>query len=149
LVVIAIVGVIFIKFIIATRTPVKYAIQLEDVYKYPDAILVQQTWHTGTGWERIGDAHGLYEKGPNKILDVELEGNLPPRVGMGGDHVNIFLCEVTPTGTYRIPGTVSPVHLYEKFEVTDWYPIYPVKRYTVFLPSWFYPNNYLSENDMK
>lgn len=99
------------------------------------------------GWEKVGDDYDIYTDVSN-ICDVQLEGNVPPQVEMGGDHVNTFLCEVTPTGTYRIPRTTSSIHLYEKFEVIDWHPIYPVKRNTT-LPSWFYPDNYLSKSDLK
>lgn len=146
--IIVILGAVIIQFIVTTRTPVKYAVRLEDIYQYPDSILVQQTWHTGTGWEIVGNENGLYEN-PIAIADVQLEGNLPPGVGMIGegiDHVNVYLCIVTLTGTFRIEGTTSPIHEYEKFEVIDWYPIYPVKRDTL-LPSWFYPQEYLAKSD--
>ena len=147
LVAVIVFGFTLTKFIVETHTPVKYAIRLEDIHEYSNFILVRQTWHTGTGWERVGDEQGLYEN-LSVVRDVQLEGNLPPLTGIGGEHVNVFLCIVTPTGTYRIEGTTSPIYEYESFEVNDWYPIYPVKRDTIF-PSWFYSKYYMSKADLK
>ena len=46
-----IIGALILSFIIETRTPVKYAVLLENVAEYPNSILVRRTGHTGTGWE--------------------------------------------------------------------------------------------------
>ena len=147
-IIVAIIGFGLIRFIIDSRTPVKYAVRIEEIQEYSGAILVRQTWHTGTGWEIVGDTNGFYENRGN-VLDVKLEGDLPPTVGAGGEHVNVFLCKVELTGKYQIPGTISPNHIYDVFEVFEWYPIYPVKREEVFLPAWVYPDNYYSKYDMK
>lgn len=136
-----------VRFIVINRTPVKYAINLEDIQNYPNSIIVKETWHTGTGWEKIGDKNGLYTDS-KKIFDVKLEGNLPFGAKIGGENINIFLCIVEPIGKFRIQGTTSPIYLYDKFKVVDWYPIYPVKRETL-LPSWFYPSKYLSKADFE
>lgn len=57
-----------VRFIVINRTPVKYAINLEDIQNYPDSIIVRQTWHTGTGWEIVGDTNGLYNDLRKKLM---------------------------------------------------------------------------------
>lgn len=136
-------GVIVISFVISTRTPVKFAVRLEDLKEYPNSILVKETWHTGTGWEQVGDTSGYFKD--ESIKDVNLFGNIPPTVSPGGDHVNTYLCQVQYTGLYSIEGNEEQ---YEEYKVLEWYPIYPVKRDTI-LPSWFYPDNYLSKYDLR
>lgn len=141
--VVLIIGVLIIPFIISTRIPVKYAVRLEDLYKYPNSILVKEAWHTGTGWEQVGDATGHFDDEEKE--DVNLIGNIPPTVSPGGDHVNTFLCQVQYSGYYKIEG--SDIQ-YKEYKVLEWHPIYPVKRNTI-LPSCFYPDDYLSKYDFK
>ena len=45
----------FLLYVVLVRVPIKKAIRIEDVSKYPDSILVKEAWHTGTGWEQVGD----------------------------------------------------------------------------------------------
>lgn len=139
--VVLIIGVLIIPFAISTRTPVKYAVRLEDLYKYPNSILVKEAWHTGTGWEQVGDKSGKFPV--DKVNDVHLIGNIPPVASIGGDHVNTFLCIVDYTGKYELKNSIE---IFDEYEVIDWYPIYPVKRDTI-LPSWIYPKGYLSKYD--
>ena len=143
-------ALIITKIILPSRTPVKHAIHMEDIHNYANSIIVRQTWHTGTGWEKVGDEHGLYDS-YRMIYDVKLDGNIPHIIGMGGDHVNVYLCIVIRTGTYSFSGvdvlTSENDPVFERYEVIDWYPIYPVKRDTI-LPAWFFSNDYLSKYDL-
>jgi len=136
--------VMLVLFIIKTRTPVKYAVRLEDIHEYPNSILVREAFHTGTGWEKIGNEHGVYENEQGRV-DVILQGNLPPFSDVGA--VNTYLCEVKDLGPDIFP-PLGDEELFAKYEVLEWYPIYPVKRDTL-LPSWFYPKDYLSVSDKK
>lgn len=140
--IVLITGAIIIPFVIATRTPVKYAIRIEDLYKYPNSILVREAWHTGTGWEQVGDATGYFDD--EEIEDVHLVGYIPPTFSPGGDHINTFLCQVQYLDYYEIEGSDIK---YKEYKVLDWYPIYPVKRYTI-LPSCFFPDDYISNYDL-
>ena len=84
-----------------TRIPAKYAIRIEGVGQYPNCIIVKEAWHTGTGWEKIGDEQGYLSS--DRIRDVYLIGNLPPSASIGGEHVNSYLCEVTNLGQDTFP----------------------------------------------
>jgi len=140
------IGIVLIPvaiFVIRTRIPVKYAIKIEDAGQYPNCIIVWETWHTGTGWEQIGDEQGYLAS--DKTNDVYLVGNLPPSASIGGEHVNSYLCEVVNLGQAAFPA-IGDAELFDKYEVLEWHPIYPVKRDTL-LPSWFYPQDYLSKGD--
>lgn len=107
-------GVIAVSFTISTRTPVKYAVRVEDLEEYPNSIIVKQTWHTETGWEMVGDTSGYYSN--EVIRDVHLIGNIPPLVGIGGDHVNTYLCQVQYIGLYKIEGGVDICENYDIYE---------------------------------
>jgi len=130
--------ILYIYFI---ASPIKYAVRIEDIYKYQNCILVKETWHTGTGWEQVGDDKGLFLS--EQLKDVHLIGKTPPLTSFGGDHVNTYLCEGDYNGKHKIEGSSE---IYNVFEVLEWYPIYPVKRDTI-LPSWLYPKGYLSKCD--
>lgn len=136
-------GALAVYFFILIRVPIKYAVRIEDIDKYSSAILVREAWHTGTGWEQVGDASGYFDN--ERREDVYLIGNYPPNTSVGGEYANIFLCQVRYIGSYSMEG--SSVQ-YKEYEVLEWYPIYPVKRNTI-LPSWFYPDEYLTRYDMK
>ena len=123
--------------------PSKYAVRTEKIQEYPNSILVKEAWHTGTGWEKVGNQDGFYED--DKKYDVYLVGNTPPKAGIGGDHVNTFLCLVEYQGVEYVD-KYSGEH--EKYIVHDWYPIYPVRRYTI-LPDWLYPKGYMTESELE
>jgi hypothetical protein len=142
---IMIVGMITILFVIPTRTPIKYAVRIEDVGDYPDSILVKEAWHTGTKWEQVGDDTGYLSVDQRK--DVYLLGKIPPMASVGGDHVNTYLCVVNYLGEDHFPA-IGESQFFDKYEVVEWYPVYPVKRDTI-LPAWFYPDNYLSRADVR
>ena len=136
-----------------TRTPVKYAVKIENLNQHPGAIIVRETWHTGTGWEQVGGDSGYFDK--KQVDDVKLIGKLPPTVGRGGDHVNTYLCEGWFTGEFFdisewviVQQASAGEEVYPIYEVTEWYPIYPIKRDTM-LPQWFFPRGYLAKADMK
>ena len=133
------ISILLIPYIISTRTPVKYAIKIEDVGQYQDCIIVKEAFHTGTGWEQIGDQTGLFSI--ERKTDVYLTGKTPPMDALGG-YYNIFVCEVKHTGQF----TQLAPEVFEKYEVVEWYPLYPVKRDTI-LPQWLYPREYLSKTD--
>lgn len=137
--VILLVGVVSAPYIVSTRTPVKYAIRLEDIWQHPNCIIVKEAFHTGTGWEQIGNDSGLFVDTQKE--DVYLTGKLPPNDALG-EYYNTFVCEVQHTGQYT---QLSP-DVFEQYEIVEWYPLYPVKRNSL-LPSWFYPKAYLSESD--
>lgn len=130
-------------FLVRTRIPVKYAVNIEDISQYPNCILVQEAWHTGTGWEQVGDERGYLPAEDRN--DVYLIGKLPPPASIGGDHFNTYLCEVTYLGEDNFPA-IGDADTFDKYEVLEWHPIYPVKRDTLF-PSWVYPKGYFSISD--
>lgn len=134
-------SILIIPYAIVTRIPIKYAIKIEDISKYTNSIIVKETWHTGTGWEKLGNYSGYFPQ--DEIEDVHLIGDVPPTTYVGGKHVNTYLCIVNSSDTFTIPGTTES---FVQFEVLEWYPIYPVKRDTV-LPEFIYPKNYLSLYD--
>lgn len=123
--------------------PEKYAVSIDNISNYKDCMIVRETWHTGTGWEQIGDENGYLPL--STVEDVYLIGNIPLRNPTAGDHVNTYLCIVERSGTHYIEGSNQA---YQQFTVTEWYPIYPVKRNTI-LPSFLYPKNYLSKGDIQ
>lgn len=121
------------------RGSVKYAVKIQDVGKYPNCILVREAWHTGTGWEKVGNDQGYLVNEDRK--DVYLVGKLPPTASIGGEHVNTYLCEVVYMGESHFPA-IGEAESFEKYEVLQWYPVYPIKRDSL-LPSWFYSKEYL------
>lgn len=135
--------VMLVAHLIYNWIPVKNAIKIEDISQYPDCIIVKEAWHTGTGWELIGNENGYLIS--DDIKDVYLTGISPPTASIGGEYVNSYLCEVNYLGQDYYPG-VGETELYDKYEVVEWFPIYPVKRDTL-LPSWLYPQDYLSKGD--
>lgn len=139
---IALVMMLILSYIFYFRVPVKHAVKIENVGQYPDSILVRETWHTGTGWEQVGDSTGFFEDA--LLEDVNLAGNIPPTISSGGDGVNTYLCRVQLMGSFTIVGDNTP---YDEYYVLEWYPVYPIKRDTL-LPSWLFSDAYLSRWDM-
>lgn len=140
--------IIFIKiiiFIYTIVTPYKYAIKLSEIANYKDSILIKQTWHTGTGWEIVGNNKGLYND-KMCIEDIKITGNIPPLNGLDTERSNIFLCEIVSNGEFQIPGTNSDVHLYKEYVVVNWYPIYPIER-NCFLENLLYSKKFFSIHD--
>ena len=50
------------------RIPGKYAIEEKQLRDYENAILVEETFHTGTGWAQVGDNKGYFLKLNKRIL---------------------------------------------------------------------------------
>lgn len=139
-------GVLVIGYIIISRIPIKNTVKIEEINQFQNCILVQETWHTGTGWEQVGDESGFLQS--NQYKDVHLIGDIPFQkfyAELNRDVNNTFVCSVKYTGNYTIPNTSET---YEQYEVLEWYPLYPVKRNTI-LPDFFYPNDYLSLSDLR
>ena len=135
--------VFMLMHIIRYWIPYKYCVKEENIHKYVGCILVQEVWHTGTGWEIVGNDKGLFDNATHK--DIILTGQIPPETPVAGRHVNTYLCEVD----YKGYEWVDNLHEeFEKYEVVDWYPIYPYKRDTI-LPSWLYPYDYMSRADLQ
>ena len=134
-----IVGIFYVNF----RQPTKYAVREKDFQKYPNAILVKEAWHTGTGWEKVGNASGFFKD--TACYDVALVDAIPPSASIGGDHINTFLCLVEYSGRIYWDSFSGE---FETYTVLEWYPVYPVLRNTI-LPSWLYPKGYMTEADIK
>ena len=122
--------------------PVKYAVRKNDIAKHPNSILVMETWHTGTGWKKVGDQFSIFEV--TERYDIYLYNNTPPLAAIGGNRVNTLLCLVEYTGKDYIEDFSGE---YEKYNVIEWYPVYPVLRNTI-LPSWLYPKGYMTKTDL-
>ena len=139
------IAVIFIGlgflFRIILGSPIKYAIKIEDIESYENFILVKQTWHTGTGWQKVGADFGFLND--IEYYDVNLIGTVPPLIGTGV-YANTFLCIVEYLGNEYETNFDGD---YEKYFVLDWYPLYPVKRDTI-LPSWLFPKGYMTKRDI-
>ena len=131
-------------FVVDTRTPVKYAVNLEDVGGYPNSIIVRQEISTDIEWICFGDENGLFEN--LQVIYVHLIGNVPMRLAPTGDHFNLFICEVEYVGTHHLEDAGIVL---DQYEVIDWHPIYPVKRDPLLLPESFFPDNYLSKYDIE
>lgn len=140
LVLLIIYAIISIIVVVPYWKPMKYAVHIENVSDYKGSIIIKAAFHTGTGWEIIGDENGYFTT--EMISDVALTGVKLPSFGTGEYRLNEFLCIVEKTGTIVLDGEV-----FEQYKVIDWYPIYPVRRETILIPSWFFPKDIWSEKD--
>ena len=138
--IVAVIVVIIGAFFACHWVPVKYAIHEKDFSHYPDSIIVRETWHTGTGWEQIGDSNGYLDQ--DEIKDIILEGDLPPNASLG-QYANNYLCIVKIMDATDLGWN----EIFDKYEVLDWYPVYPVKRETI-LPVWLYPKEFMTRSDI-
>ena len=144
LAIIAIIGVLIIQFAVSTRTPVKYAVKMEDLTgSGVPYYLVQWVQVTGSSWEIVGDQYGYYPES----LYIIAEGETPSAaknysVAIGQ---NTYVCYGEYVGECEIPESGMVLG---KYKFTDWDILFPIKRETV-LPSWFYSSNYLSEADFE
>lgn len=126
------------------RIPGKYAIEKTRLRDYENAILVEEAFHTGTGWVKVGDNTGYFLKTEQK--DIILEGNLPPTVGIASEKgLNTFLCLAEYKGKEKFADSEEES---ERYDVKEWFPIYPVKRNTI-LPDFFYPSAYMTKWEIK
>lgn len=115
----------------------KIAIKESDFDQYDQYILVKETYHTGTGWEVIGDNNGYY----NKYRDIIVLGNLPE--ASHPTAVNIFLCKVD----FIEPRTFIDGNKYEAIQIQDWFPVYPVVRNRCFFPKCLYSKKFLRKDE--
>ena len=126
------------------RIPSKYAVEKKQLWDYKNAILVEEGFHTGTGWVQVGDNRGYFLKTEQK--DIMLEGYLPPTVGIVPEKgLNTFLCLVEYKGKEKFADMEKE---FDRYEVKEWFPIYPVKRNTI-LPDFFYPSAYMTKWEIK
>ena len=135
--------VIIIIYLIPAWIPVKYAVKEDSFDEYKDYILVKENVYTGAPWVKVGDDNGFYDK--NNISEVWLENADIPIITSPTESDNIYLCKVEK----KVGEVVIYDTHYEKFKVIDWYPIYPIKRETVLLPEWLYPQGFLSKYDFE
>jgi hypothetical protein len=140
------IGIWLITFLIPSRTPIKYAVHMESINEYPGSILVKVIRTTGPGWERVGDEYGLYTNSRG-VNNVQLEGYAPPSMSFEGS-LNVYLCILDPTKTY-VTYFEDYGFEYEVYSVLDWYPIYPVRRHTIFMSEWIHSKDYLSKYDLR
>ncbi|GFI36690.1 hypothetical protein IMSAGC015_00867 [Lachnospiraceae bacterium] len=126
------------------RIPGKYAIEEKQLRDYENAILVEETFHTGTGWAQVGDNKGYFFKTEQK--DIILEGSLPPTVDIVSEEgLNTFLCLVEYKGKEKFADIEEE---FDRYDIKEWIPIYPIKRNTI-LPDFFYPSAYMTKWEIK
>lgn len=132
----------FIFWFIFWKNPIKYALKEDEFDQYSNYILVREVHYTGTGWTIIGDENGYLPD--DLIVDVVLKGEKLPEAKAPADRYNTFLCIVEYVGMTEHMAYAEQLRCYE---VKEWYPVYPVVRNSL-LPQKFYPQNYMTENDI-
>ena len=120
--------------------PAKYSVKNNEFDRYKNYILVKETYHTGTKWEKIGDEKGFCEIA--NINDIKLTGKRLPRSKVG-HNINIFLCIVEYRGRVKHAAFEEFV---DSYEVKEWYPVYPVVRNAMW-PSWLLPSDFMNKED--
>ena len=135
-----------VLFIVSTRTPVKYAVRLDDLAESGESYyLVQWIEVTGSYWEIVGDQDGYYSY--SEIEYIVTEGKMPYAVINYSVILgqNTYICY----GEYVGESENTDIReVFSKYRFTDWDIVYPVKRDTI-LPAWFYPDGYLSKADFR
>ena len=130
-------------YFIYNRIPGKHAIYKSEIPKNENIILVQEGFHTGTGWVMVGDNEEFFDQ--SEYYDIFLEGAIPPEVGRPSDEgLNTYVCWVEYKGERY--SEVFDTKLKE-YEISDWSPLYPIKRNTI-LPSWLYPKSYMIKKEV-
>jgi len=134
---------ICVGYFIYNRIPGKNAIYISKIPKNENIILIQEGYHTGTGWVMVGDSEEFFDQ--SEYYDIYLEGAIPPEVGIpSGEELNTYVCWVEYQGEKY--SEVFDAKLKE-YEISDWSPLYPIKRNTI-LPSWFYPKSYMTKKEV-
>lgn len=144
LILLIVIGIMTFK--ITWSVPVKYAVKEEDFSKYDEFILVKEVHYTGTGWSVIGDETGYFQEG--EIQDVMLIGKEELPQASIPENYNVFLCTVEYKGMVEHPAFVDKIPCYEIMEWNQWYPVYPIVRTDRLLPQDWYPQDYMTENDI-
>ena len=138
----AVIIVVFLQFFVSTRTPIKYALFIEDLADAENPYyLVQWTQVTGSSWRIIGDQNGYFENPQYIIIEGEAPSVVKNNSVATGE--NIYVCYGEYMGENEIANTGM---IFDTYKFTDWDILYPVRRETI-LPSWFYPIGYLSKAD--
>ena len=123
----------------------KWAIREGDFSNYPNCIIIKESFHTGTGWEIIGDSNGFYtHEGEDGIRGIIVLTKMP--VGVVGHPLNSFLCIVEYKGETFID---NPGSNYDTYEIKDWYPVYPVRRTNVWVSDFFYSKHFLRVDEVE
>ena len=122
--------------------PEKYAVQIEELGRDEHYILVKETYHTGSGWEIIGDSKGDYEEGEKQ--DIILSGKKLP-ISEIGHNINTFACLVEYNGPKEHIAFEEQI---DSYHVVEWYPVYPVVRNSIW-PSWMLPKTFMNEQDLR
>jgi hypothetical protein len=123
--------------------PEKYAVKEEDFSRYESYILIKETWHTGTKWEKIGDEAGYFSSRGIAIEDVVLTGEELPHAHTG-NCVNTFLCVVEYEGSVEHGAFDRPI---DSYRILEWYPVCPVARNSLW-PSWILPSEFMTKNEL-
>jgi len=121
--------------------PEKHTVQIEELERDGHYILIKEAYHTGTGWEVVGDRNGYYEGKEKK--DIILSGKKLP-ISEIGHNINIFVCLVEYKGQKE---HVAFEELIESYNVIEWYPVYPVVRNSIW-PSWMLPKKFMNKQDL-
>lgn len=136
-IILIIIGVLWKKYWI----PEKYSVTAEEFSLYNNYILVKEAYHTGTGWEIVGDENGYYDS--KEIKDIIIEGEKLP-ISKMGHNINTFMCVVEYSGLKKHVAFDEQI---ESYVVTEWHPVYPVVRNSV-LPQWLLPKSFMNRNDL-
>lgn len=137
-------GILAAVYMMVAWVPVKYTVKEEDFVKCGDFILLKGNYDTGTGWSIVGDETGFYPA--KKVKDVWLEGEMkPPKISVSfGGPQKVYLCKVEKIPEERdIKGEMC-----QAYRVMEWYPVYPVVREPILLPSWVYPSAFINLYDL-
>ena len=134
---------IIIIYLIPAWIPVKYAVKEDSFKEHKNYILVKENIYTGAPWVKIGDNNGFYDN--NSSYEVWLDGEDIEIISSPIGYENIYLCEVEE----EVDEVVLYDMHYEEFKVTEWYPVYPIKRETSILPGWLYPAGFLNKYDFE
>ena len=139
-----IVFVLIVIYITIAWIPVKYAIREEDFIKYGKFILLKGNYDTGTGWSKVGDETGFYNK--DKVYEVWIEGKMkPPKISTSfAGHQKVYLRKVEEVSELKdIKGI-----MYQAYKIIEWYPVYPIIRDPTVLPEWVYPTEFINIYDI-
>ena len=121
--------------------PEKYSVKIEELDKDRNYILVKEAYHTGTGWEIIGDKNGYYKGKERK--DIILSGEKLPYSDVG-PNINVFACLVEYNGQEEHVALEEPM---DSYNIIEWYPVYPVVRNSIW-PSWVLPKTFMNRQDI-
>jgi hypothetical protein len=129
-------------FYMRIRTPVVYALRVEELDEFDDGIIVCRSAKSAVGWCIVGDADGVtMEDG----IPVRLSGVTPPEEIGGMNLLNRYFCVAAYLDTEDPEEGEASV---DRFYVSAWYPLYPVRRDSIF-PDSLLSKEYFSLFDQK